>query len=208
MFFKKDKQKLKVQQDWQKSKKYIDGFVYVFLTIFVLFCLYFRMNFILISIVAVIFSVFIFLVYLGKYKLRTSHFFNKDGIKDKIENLDLEEILELLSFYYKDRKYNVIFDKTKYYIEKNNHKYKIFIFLNTFSKENLHSICKAKGKFEGKILVTNTELSKENRKIVKENKIYTITKEGLINIYQDYIRNQRFIHESKGDEKADEDISN
>ena len=37
-------------------------------------------------------------------------------------------------------------------------------------------------------MITNKVLSKEEVKIIKQNGIYTITKEGLINIYQDYLK--------------------
>lgn len=188
-FLKKNKEKKNKPK--KLEKKYVDKFIYVFLTIFICLCLYFRLKFWQISIIAVLFSIIIFCFYLGKYKLKTNSLINKDGIKQKIETLTEEETLNLLRFYYEERGYIVDFDSFKPIVRKNNHTYRLFIILKpiNITNQDFLYITSYKKNVDGIIIVTNQNLTKEQREKIKEKGIYTITKEGLINIYQDFLRN-------------------
>lgn len=185
------KKKIERKTNKEKRKKFVDKFIYVLLVFFICICLYFRLNFWQISIVAILFSVFVFLLYLGKYKLKTNSLLNKDGIKQKIETITEEETLNLMKFYYEDKGYSVDFGNPKAIISKNNHTYRLFIILEpvTLNDKDLDYIISYEENTTGKIIVTNHDLGKDKRKRIKENNIYTITKEGLINIYQDFLRN-------------------
>ncbi len=176
-----------IKECLEQNKKYIDKFVYVFLAIFMCICICFRLNFLQVSIISIFFSLIIFGFYLGKYKFKL----NKGGYKEKIENLTEKETLNLLRFYYEEKGYDVDFESFEPTIRKNNHTYRLFIVLEPIKLNNKdlnYIIFYKENKIDGKVLITNKVLSKEEVKIIKQNGIYTITKEGLINIYQDYLK--------------------
>lgn len=189
------------------GKNYVDKFIYVFLILFIFLCLYFRLSFWQISIVAVLFSITIFCFYLGKYKLRTNSLINKDGIKQRIENLTEEETLNLLRFYYEEREYIVDFDSFEPVVTKNKHTYRLFIILKpiNITGKDFQYITSYKKNVDGIIIITNQNLTKDQREKIKEKRIYTITKEGLINIYQDFLRNIDVIETQKNTEIKEEE---
>lgn len=195
---------MKNKSSFYKKNKYIDGFVYVFLAVFILISLYFKFNFILTSLLAIAFMIVIFLLYLFKYKLTNKYFFN-NNYSNEITNITNEKALEIIEKYYTELKYKTCCQKNKMIIEKNKKKYRVVFLLNkiTLKDIRLYSV-KPKG-IDGTIIITNVELSKEIIKEIRKNKLYIISKPGLINIYEQIDKKEKSQNEEKLESKGNKE---
>ena len=100
MLFKKNKKKT-------KERKYIDNFIYVFLVIFIIICFSFKLNLLLTSILAIVFVLLIFIFYILSYNIN-KRLLIKDPYNEKINNLSVEELKEIIIKYYTFLKYKMI----------------------------------------------------------------------------------------------------
>ena len=67
-------------------------------------------------------------------------------------------------------------------IEKNNNKYRVVFLLGNITKKDIDSIKRVRKDIKGTIIINNTNLDKKIYSYIKENRLYSITKPGLINI--------------------------
>lgn len=170
----KDKKKDSVFINLKNS---IDGFIFIFLIVFICLCIYFKVNTIVRIGLAVVFMIGILAVYLVRYKQNTKIFANNKIIQI-VDSLTQEELEEYIEIYYTKLGYKVSQnDKNELYIEKNNKKYRIYIFINKCDLEEIKS-----NYLDNIIVITNTNFTKEQVEFIRKYKIFSISRPGLINI--------------------------
>lgn len=172
---------------FNKTKSIFEGlekFVYVFLIIFIVICFSLKLSFIYTILLALVFIFLIFIIYVLQYKYR-----NKFASKNfDIENINEEDLIEAVKKYYTKLNYTLLEDeKGNLLIEKNYNKYKIlFLLKDKFSIKNLQSVKKTRKDIKSLIVITDCELNKEQRRYIKNNNLFIISKMGLINIMNNY----------------------
>lgn len=159
-----------------------DIFTYLMLVIFVVLVFTLKLNFILSVIFAIIFSIIIFFNHIFQLKF-SNMLFGKKYI-DEIENLDLESLKKIMKIYYQEREYKVNQEEQEIFIEKNKNRYKLIFFTTDFNIQNLKKITKGKTN-EQTIIITNKDITKEERNYIKEKKFYSISKNGLMGILKE-----------------------
>lgn len=193
----KDKKKDNV---FMKLRDSIDGFIFIFLIIFICLCIYFKVNTIVRIGLSIIFMIGILLVYLAKYK-QNSKFFANNKIIQIVDNLTQEDIEKYIEIYYTKLGYKINQnDKNEFYVEKNNRKYKVYIFLNKCDLETLNS-----NYLNNIIVITNTNFTKEEIKFIRKYKIFSISRPGLINIIKSLNSEILKVEEEKEEEEETKD---
>lgn len=199
----KDKKKDRVFINLKNS---IDGFIFIFLIVFICLCIYFKVNTIVRIGLAVVFMIGILAVYLVRYKQNTKIFANNKIIQI-VDSLTQEELEEYIEIYYTKLGYKVSQnDKNELYIEKNNKKYRIYIFINKCDLEEIKS-----NYLDNIIVITNTNFTKEQVEFIRKYKIFSISRPGLINIIKSLskeIENRNKESEGEDDEENDKKIRN
>lgn len=199
----KDKKKDRVFINLKNS---IDGFIFIFLIVFICLCIYFKVNTIVRIGLAVVFMIGILAVYLVRYKQNTKIFANNKIIQI-VDSLTREELEEYIEIYYTKLGYKVSQnDKNELYIEKNNKKYRIYIFINKCDLEEIKS-----NYLDNIIVITNTNFTKEQVEFIRKYKIFSISRPGLINIIKSLskeIENRNKESEGEDDEENDKKIRN
>lgn len=195
----KDKKKDNV---FMKLRDSIDGFIFIFLIIFICLCIYFKVNTIVRIGLSIIFMIGILLVYLAKYK-QNSKFFANNKIIKIVDNLTEEELEKYMEIYYTKLGYKTSQnDKNEFYIEKNNKKYRVYIFLNKCDLETL------KSKYLNNIIViTNKNFTKEEIEFIRKYKIFSISRPGLINIIKN-LNSEILKVEEEDNEENNKEIRN
>ena len=191
----KNKQKQNIFRSYKnlfnKTKKVFDGlegFVYAFLVIFIVLCFSLRLNFVCTSLLALAFIILIFIIYVMQYKYRSK----VAGVNLDINNINEEDLTEAIKQHYKNLKYTLLEDKKgNILVERNLNKYKLLFLLNDkFSINTLQRVKKTRKDIKSLIVITNCNLNKEQRKYIKENNIFIISKVGLTNIMSSYYKNK------------------
>lgn len=160
-----------------KLRDSIDGFIFVFLIIFICLCIYFKVNTIVRIGLSIVFMLGILFVYLARYKQNAKIFANNKIIQI-VDNLTREELEEYIEIYYTKLGYKVNQnDKNELYIEKNNRKYRVYFFLNKCDLEEIKS-----NYLDNIIVITNINFTKEQVEFIRKYKIFSISRPGLINI--------------------------
>lgn len=172
---------------------FIDGFVYFFLVAFLIFCISIDLNIFKVIIFAIVFVLGIFGVYVCRYKLKNKSFYK--AFPERIDTLTEEDLKKIIWQYYKEMNYEVIKDNNDLYVKKNNNKYKLYFIIGEITSKKLKMINKEKFNIKdvkGKILITNKEFSKENLNYIRQNKLYSISRPGIIDIIirQDKLKNK------------------
>ena len=190
----KDKKKDNV---FMKLRDSIDGFIFIFLIIFICLCIYFKVNTLVRILLAIVFMIVLLLVYLTRYDNKNR--FSK--YKNLLENYTLEEIKEIILSYYESLDYKII-NQEEFIIEKNKNKYQVKFLLDDFNIENIKNFNEQKDKnIKGIIIITNRNFRTEELNFIKKNNIYTITKNGLINII---LNKKKELSETKETEEEEE----
>ena len=193
----KDKKKDNV---FMKLRDSIDGFIFIFLIIFICLCIYFKINTIVRIGLSIVFMIGILLVYLAKYKQNNKIFANNKIIKI-VDNLTQEDIEKYIEIYYTKLGYKINQnDKNEFYVEKNNRKYKVYIFLNKCDLEILNS-----NYLNNIIVITNTNFTKEEVEFIRKHKIFSISRPGLINIIKSLNSEILKVEEEKEEEEETKD---
>lgn len=162
------------------KRKYIDSFIYVFLIIFVILCFCFNLNFLSTSLLAIAFVVVISIFYILEYRINKNLLLNST-YSEKIDNLTKEELKEIIKKYYISLNYKVIENEKYLLIEKNNKKYKVLFLLGQININDLKNV-EQNEDISGIVVINNSSISELERKFIKENNFYSITKIGLIDI--------------------------
>lgn len=162
-------------------KFHLDFFIYIYLMIFICISIWFRLNLIAISFLALLFMVIILATYLFKTKIKNSFFI--EDYANRIDKMPMEEIKKMIKEYYENLKYNVYETSSNLVIVRNDNKYRV-VFLPKCNIKILSKIYKCSLYIKGTIIVTNTEIDKETRRYIKDNNYFSITRIGLANILQ------------------------
>lgn len=193
----KDKKKDNV---FMKLRDSIDGFIFIFLIIFICLCIYFKVNTIVRIGLSIIFMIGILLVYLARYKQNIKIFANNKIIQI-VDNLTREELEEYVEIYYTKLGYKVNQnDKNELYIEKNNKKYIIYIFINKCDLEEIKS-----NYLDNIIVITNINFTKEQVEFIRKYKLFSISRPGLINIIKSLNSEILKVEEEKEEEEETKD---
>ena len=180
-----------------KLKNSFDWFIILFLIAFICLCIYFKVNTFTRILLVIAFMILLLFVYLTRYDNKNR--FSK--YKNLLENYTLEEIKEMLLFYYKSLDYKII-NQEEFIIEKNKNKYQVKFLLDDFNIENIKNLIEQKDKnIKEIIFIANRNFTTEELNFIKKNKIYTITKNGLINI----ISNKNKLNKNKKTEDEEEE---
>lgn len=183
-----------------KLRDSIDGFIFVFLIVFICLCIYFKVNTIVRIGLSIVFMLGILFVYLARYKQNIKIFANNKIIQI-VDNLTREELEEYIEIYYTRLGYKVNQnDKNELYIEKNNKKYIIYIFINKCDLETLNS-----NYLNNIIVITNTNFTKEEVEFIRKHKIFSISRPGLINIIKSLNSEILKVEEEKEEEEETKD---
>ena len=192
---KKDKKKDNI---FIKLRDSIDGFIFVFLIVFICLCIYFKVNTFVRILLAIVFMIGILLVYLARYKQNIKIFANNKIIQI-VDNLTREELEEYIKIYYTRLGYKVNQnDKNELYIEKNNKKYIIYIFINKCDLEEIKS-----NYLDNIIVITNINFTKEQVEFIRKYKLFSISQPGLINIIKSL--SKEIENRNKESEEAEEE---
>lgn len=176
------KDKLKqIINDIYIPHKQLDFFVYLILILFIIIVMVTKANMLLTIIYAICFVTIILFLYIFKIQLLDK--FDKKKNLNKLKNLTNSDLKEMMINFYKTKDYKVTDGRTNSFsIQKNNNIYIVLLILN---KNTLEMILKTINRKNYYIIVTNQDFTKEERKIIKEKKIYTISKYGLLNILEE-----------------------
>ena len=161
--------------------KKLDKYVYVSLILFLILVVILKTNYIATCCLAIGFMIIFLLLFILQTKILK--IFSKEQKKYMkiIENITNEELENVIIKYYISKNYKIVNIGEKLQIMKNDNIYDVLIIKNSFDKNKI----KPNKKVSGTIIVTNTEITKEDRKFIKKNKIYSITKQGLVNILKE-----------------------
>ena len=186
-----------------KLRDSIDGFIFAFLIVFICLCIYFKINTIVRIGLSIVFMLGILFVYLARYKQNTKIFANNKIIQI-VDNLTQEELEKYIEIYYTKLGYKVNQnDKDELYIEKNNKKYRIYIFINKCDLEEIKS-----NYLDNIIVITNINFTKEQVEFIRKYKVFSISRPGLINIIKSLskeIENRNKESEGEEEEETKED---
>lgn len=163
------------------KRKYIDSFIYIFLIIFIILCFCFNLNFLLTSLLAIAFVVVISIFYILEYRINKNLLLNST-YSERVDSLSKEQLEELIKKYYISLNYKVIENEKYLLIEKNNKKYKILFLLGQIDINELTKIKHISKDISGVIIINNSNINELERRFIKENNFYSITKIGLIDI--------------------------
>ena len=195
----KDKLKQIINDIYIPHKK-LDFFVYLMLILFIIIVMVTKANMILTIIYAICFVTIILFLYI--FKIQILDKFDKKKNLNKLKNLTNSDLKEIMINFYKTKDYKVTDGRTNSFsIQKNNNTYIVLLILN---KNVLEAILKTINKKNYYIIITNQDFTKEERKIIKEKKIYTISKYGLLNILEENEKsnNTNFKNTKKEGEKG------
>ena len=174
------KQKIKeIINDFYVPHKPLDFYIYIMLVLFLILVLITKANFYLTCLYAFVFSNIVFVIYILQLKVLRKF---KNKYLEKIENINLTQLQDIITDYYSNKNYIVAKIDEKLQIEKNNNKYLVKFFINELNLENT---------LDSDIVVTNTILNKEQIGFLKKNKKYVISKYGLVDILKDYERGRK-----------------
>lgn len=171
---------LKKVEEYKNLKFKIDKFIILYLVIYVILIILFRLNIISISLLSIIFSILIYFTYYFKESDK------RQTIKKEDMNLNVKDILKLLKEYYKSLKYEIYeekMEKNTLFLEKNENTYKVKILNKSFKIENL-TLKQFKSDFNNinltkLVLVINKNVDKKIKRHLRKENIFILDRESL-----------------------------